>query len=462
LVTARLSSDNASIAHAFDRASELLRAQGANPYRVRAYRQAAETIKAMNEPVVQVLDQRGRKALVALPTIGEGLAAAIEEIATDGRFRLLERLQGETAPEDLFASIPGIGEELAERIHENLDIETLEELEVAAYDGRLDAVPGFGPERLEAVRDYLSVSLDRSARRRARKRQLSQSDAGPTVEFDGKAHPLPRVRDLLALDEDYRALADEDRLPKIAPRRFNPDGKHWLPVWHTDLDGYDLTIMYSNSARAHQLGKTLDWVVMYFERDGQEEQCTVVTEFRGELTGRRVIRGREDECAEHYRRQQVTREVVDWAHRQAEHLASDSASTPSRRKQVQQEIERIHRFFEDWFNGDVEDSDQAFAAADSSLAPGFTLVSPGGQSFPRAVLLSQIRSAHGSRRGGLRIWIDDLNLHYQERGIIICGYREWQRVGDDPARGRRSTAVFEDDGDKLVWLHVHETWLPAD
>ena len=53
--------------------------------------------------------------------------------------------------------------------------------------------------------------------------------------------------------------------------------------------------MYSNTARAHALGKTDDWVVVYAERDGHEERATVVTETRGPLAGRRVVRGRERE-----------------------------------------------------------------------------------------------------------------------------------------------------------------------
>ena len=61
--------------------------------------------------------------------------------------------------------------------------------------------------------------------------------------------------------------------------------------------------MYSNTARAHELGKTDDWVVIYYEQDGEEDQCTVVTETRGPLAGRRVVRGREQECREYYRRQ---------------------------------------------------------------------------------------------------------------------------------------------------------------
>jgi hypothetical protein len=58
--------------------------------------------------------------------------------------------------------------------------------------------------------------------------------------------------------------------------------------------------MYSNSALAHELGMTGDWVIIYYERDGQEDQCTVVTERRGRLAGKRVIRGREPECLAFY------------------------------------------------------------------------------------------------------------------------------------------------------------------
>ena len=53
--------------------------------------------------------------------------------------------------------------------------------------------------------------------------------------------------------------------------------------------------MFSNTARAHQLGRTGDWVVVYAARDGHEDQCTVVTEYQGPRAGRRVVRGREEE-----------------------------------------------------------------------------------------------------------------------------------------------------------------------
>jgi hypothetical protein len=102
------------------------------------------------------------------------------------------------------------------------------------------------------------------------------------------------------MDRIYRELAVQDKLRKIAPRRFNPEHRTWLPVLHRELDGWSLTAMYSNTARAHQLGRTHDWIVIYYERDGVDGQCTVVPERTGSLAGKRVVRGREAECGRYY------------------------------------------------------------------------------------------------------------------------------------------------------------------
>jgi len=59
-------------------------------------------------------------------------------------------------------------------------------------------------------------------------------------------------------------------------------------------------VMFSNTPTAHKLGKTDDWVVVYYARGKGENQCTVVTESRGAMKGKRVIRGREEECVKHY------------------------------------------------------------------------------------------------------------------------------------------------------------------
>jgi hypothetical protein len=100
---------------------------------------------------------------------------------------------------------------------------------------------------------------------------------------------------LLELDHRYRTLADEGKLRRIAPRRFNPDGVAWLPILHDEREGWHFTVLFSNTALAHELGRTHDWVVIDYFRDGEEGRATVVTETRGARRGERVVRGREQE-----------------------------------------------------------------------------------------------------------------------------------------------------------------------
>ena len=275
--------DNRAVAETRDRLGELLEGPRANPFRVRAYHAAAQTVRELAEPVATLLEREGEAGLRELEHIGEGLAATIAELLHTGRLALLDRLEGELCPEHLLASVPGVGPTLAHRIHEQLGIDSLEDLELAAYDGRLGSLPGFGRRRVDGIAAVLATMLGKQRRRRALP--------------DGVQPP---VADLLEIDARYRDGAEADRLPKIAPRRFNPRGEAWLPVLHAQLHGFHHTALYSNTARAHRLGHTGDWVVIFYERDGLEGQCTVVTEHQGPLAGQRVVRGREQECRRHY------------------------------------------------------------------------------------------------------------------------------------------------------------------
>lgn len=270
---------NTQAAEIFRECAEILRHQAANPFRVNAYLRAAETLDALDADVRSLLERDGIDGLVKLPGIGKGLAAAIDEIARTGRLAQLDRLRGEASPEVLFQSLPGIGPKLAREIHDALHIDTFEDLELAAHDGSLAAVPGIGERRAAAIRAGVAAALGRA--RPSRRRQ----------------GPVPPVDLVLEVDADYRRRADAGQLPVIAPRRFNPEGKAWLPILHTDRQGWHFTALYSNTARAHELGRTRDWVVLYFyDEDHREGQCTVVTETHGPLEGERVVRGREAEC----------------------------------------------------------------------------------------------------------------------------------------------------------------------
>jgi len=262
--------------------ARLLEAQGSNPFRVNAYLRAAQTLDSLQADVRVALQDQGIEGLTALPFIGVGLAQAINEIAKTGRLARLERLRGATDPEILLRTVPGIGPKLAHKLHDTLDINTLEALEVAAHDGRLEKLAGIGARRAAAIRSSVANLLAR---------------IGPTrVELRG-----PAVGVLLDVDREYRERAAANDLPTITPRRLNPRHEAWLPILHTDRGALHFTALYSNTPKAHDLGRTRDWVVIYhYDGEHREGQHTVVTETHGPLQGSRVVRGREAECAEYY------------------------------------------------------------------------------------------------------------------------------------------------------------------
>ncbi len=269
--------------------ADLLESQGDDGFRIRAYRNAAQRVESLPESVAEIYARGGPGALVDIPGIGRGIAAAIAEMLTTGHWAQLDRLRGEATPEALFRSVPGIGDALARRLVTQLDVETLEELEIAL---RLDdrTVPGIGPRRREAILAALSERLSRF-------RRMARPGAHGT--------PEPPVSLLLDADAVYRRKAEAGALRRIAPRRFNRSGEAWLPIMHGRRRDWHVTVLYSNTAQAHQLRRTRDWVVIYFhqddgENDGPEARRTVVTERQGPLRGRRVVRGREEECAAYY------------------------------------------------------------------------------------------------------------------------------------------------------------------
>lgn len=277
---------NQKIAGMLRQVADLLDQEGANPFRISAYRRAADTIDRLERDARDIVEEQGAEGLLALPNIGQGIASTILEIVTTGTWNQLERLRGSLDPVRLFRTIPGIGPELAQRIYDTLRIDSLEALEIAAHDGRLQSVPGIGRRRVAALRATLDTMLGRLGGRR----------------FRGKE--TPSVDLLLDVDREYREKAEAGRLRTIAPRRFNPEGKSWLPVLHARRGRWYFTVLYSNTARAHELGRAHDWVVVYFYDDlHQEGQHTIVTEMRGLLAGKRVVRGREPECRAYYARE---------------------------------------------------------------------------------------------------------------------------------------------------------------
>jgi hypothetical protein len=172
---------------------------------------------------------------------------------------------------------------LADHLHQELGIETLEELEAAAHDGRLTNLAGIGEKKLTGIRDSLATRLGRGR-----------------TSLRLVATDQPPVAELLDVDREYRDKAAAGELRRIAPRRVHPSAEAWLPILRTQRGERQYTVVFAHTTRAHRWSKTRDGVVLYYDGGHDEQQCTVVTSQHGPLTGKRVVSGRAGECVSHY------------------------------------------------------------------------------------------------------------------------------------------------------------------
>ena len=141
---------NADIAAAFERVADLLELRNANPFRVRAYRNAARVVGELKLDLVAEI-VAGR-SLPKLPGIGADLGDKIRELATTGHLALLDRLVHEVpAGLDTLLQLPGLGPKRVRALYEDLHVHTLAQLRRAAHDGRIRALPGFGAKTEERI-----------------------------------------------------------------------------------------------------------------------------------------------------------------------------------------------------------------------------------------------------------------------------------------------------------------------
>ncbi len=156
--------ENIEIAKMFEEVADLLEIQGANPFRVRAYRNAARTIGTLGTSVESMLKRDG-KALEELPGIGADLAGKIVRMCRTGRLPLLAQLTRKT-PESLVAllRIPGVGPKRAKLIYKKLGVKTLSQLEKVARAGRVSELRGMGPALEQTILRGIEQDKTRSGR----------------------------------------------------------------------------------------------------------------------------------------------------------------------------------------------------------------------------------------------------------------------------------------------------------
>lgn len=191
---------NADVAAVFGQIADLLEVQGGNPFRVRAYRNAARTLGELGRSVKTMIE-RGED-LDALPGIGPDLAGKIAEVVATGTCAQLEELRKEL-PQAItgLLAIRGLGPKRVRALHDELGIETLEQLLGAAQEGRIRKLRGFGPETEQQILTAASerLSQDRrfklAAASQVSDALLSELKAVPGVQQAVVAGSLRRMRE---------------------------------------------------------------------------------------------------------------------------------------------------------------------------------------------------------------------------------------------------------------------------
>ena len=154
---------NADIAGSFEEIADLLEIQGANPFRIRAYRNAARILGELPQEASRLLEKG--EDLTRLPGIGDDLAAKIKEIVTTGHCSLLDRLHTELPPAITeLLKIPGLGPKRVKALYHDLDVQTLEQLHRAARDGRIRALPGFGEKTENNILQAIEAHANQTRR----------------------------------------------------------------------------------------------------------------------------------------------------------------------------------------------------------------------------------------------------------------------------------------------------------
>jgi DNA polymerase (family 10) len=154
---------NADIAAIFEEIADLLEIQGENPFRIRAYRNAAREMESLGVPAADMVAKG--EDLTELPGIGDDLAAKIKEIVETGKCKALEKLHKQLPPTiSALLKIPGLGPKRVKTLYQQLEIKTLDQLKKAARDGRIRDLAGFGEKTEATIREALEQHAEAAQR----------------------------------------------------------------------------------------------------------------------------------------------------------------------------------------------------------------------------------------------------------------------------------------------------------
>jgi len=141
--------DNGEVAHILNAMADMLEIKGDNPFRIRAYRRAAQNIEGLAEDVATLTV---RHTLEEIPGIGKDLASKIHEIITTGTFQEYEKLKAQVPSGVVeLLKIPGVGPKTAQFLYETKGIDSIARLEAAARANELRGLPGIKAKTEENI-----------------------------------------------------------------------------------------------------------------------------------------------------------------------------------------------------------------------------------------------------------------------------------------------------------------------
>ncbi|TWT95920.1 DNA polymerase/3'-5' exonuclease PolX [Botrimarina colliarenosi] len=143
---------NREIAAALEEVADLLEFQGANPFRVRAYRNGARKVADASQSLVGVVESSGAVALTEIDGVGKDLAEKIAELATEGSLAMFDELREQVPPGVLaLMRVPGLGPKKAAAVHKELGVGSLDQLRAACEAGEVQQLKGFGKKTEETI-----------------------------------------------------------------------------------------------------------------------------------------------------------------------------------------------------------------------------------------------------------------------------------------------------------------------
>ncbi len=264
---------NSEIAEIFYDVADLLEIEGANPFRVRAYRDAGRTIEGYPRRISEMVE--AGEPLDEIPGIGEDLANKIEEIVSTGNLLFFEELRART-PDSLIKllDISGLGPKRVQTLYQELDITNIEELRAALESGEVAELEGFGRKTVENILEALNSESLHEERTRL---DIAEQFIDPLVEHLKQIDSVDNVvvagsyrrrketigdLDIIAISTSgesvSEAFADYDSVKKVMSKGKTKTSVNLRSGLQVDLrivpeESYGAALMYFTGSKAHNI-----------------------------------------------------------------------------------------------------------------------------------------------------------------------------------------------------------------